>query len=109
MRVFFDRDADVGLIKAKTVAIVGYGSQGHAHAANLRDSGVGRVIVALREGSATRAKAEGAGFEVMTAAEAAAEADFVMMAAPDELQAAIYRDDLHANLKKGQRLPSPMA
>lgn len=104
MRVFFDRDADVGLIKAKTVAVVGYGSQGHAHAANLRDSGVSRVIVALKDGSKTREKAAGAGFDVMNAAEAAAEADFIMMAAPDEHQAAIYRDDLHDNMKDGATL-----
>jgi len=104
MRVFFDRDADVGLIKGKTVAVVGYGSQGHAHAANLRDSGVSRVIVALKDGSKTREKAAGAGFDVMNAAEAAAVADFIMMAAPDEHQAAIYRDDLHDNMKDGATL-----
>jgi len=101
MRVFFDRDADAGLIKDKTVAVIGYGSQGHAHAANLRDSGVKKVIVALRESSATRAKAQAAGFTVMTATEAALEADFMMMAAPDEHQAAIYRSELRANMKDG--------
>jgi len=101
MRVYYDRDADVNLIKTKKVAIIGYGSQGHAHAANLRDSGVKDVRIALREGSATRKKAEAAGFEVMTPSEAAAWADVVMMATPDELQADIYRDDLHGNLKEG--------
>jgi len=101
MRVYYDRDADVNLIKSKKVAVVGYGSQGHAHAMNLRDSGLGEVTVALREGSATRKKAEDAGFQVMTASEAAAWADVVMILAPDELQAALYRDELAPNLKEG--------
>ena len=104
MRVYYDRDADVNLIKTKKVAIVGYGSQGHAHAMNLRDSGVADVAVALRESSATRAKAEGAGFTCMTPTEAAAWADVVMMLTPDELQADIYRDELHANMKEGAAL-----
>ena len=104
MRVYFDSDADVNLIKDKTIAVVGYGSQGHAHAANLRDSGVKQVIVALREGSGTRKKAEAAGFTVKTAAEAASEADMVMMLAPDEHQAAIYADDLAQNMKEGAAL-----
>lgn len=104
MQVYFDKDADLNLIKGKTVAVVGYGSQGHAHAQNLRDSGVQRVIVALREGSSTRKKASEAGFEVMTAGEAAAEADLVMMLAPDENQAAIYRDELHSAMKQGATL-----
>ncbi len=101
MRVYYDRDADVNLIKSKKVAIVGYGSQGHAHALNLRDSGVSDVVVALREGSASRAKAEGAGFTVMTAGEAAKWADVVMILAPDELQADLYVDELRDNLKEG--------
>ena len=101
MRVYYDRDADIGLIKSKKVAIVGYGSQGHAHAQNLRDSGVAEVAIALRPGSATAQKAEGAGFKVMTNAEAAAWADIVMILAPDEHQAAIYNDDLAPNLKAG--------
>src|SRR3546814_3625675 len=75
MRVYYDRDADVALIKGKKIAIVGYGSQGHAHAQNLKDSGVGEVAVALRAGSATGKKAEAAGFKVMTNAEAAKWAD----------------------------------
>jgi len=104
MRVYYDRDADVNLIKSKKVAIVGYGSQGHAHAMNLRDSGVAEVTVALRENSATRAKAEGAGFPVMTAGEAAAWADVVMVLAPDELQADLYVDELRDNLKQGAAL-----
>ncbi|RHW17025.1 ketol-acid reductoisomerase [Sphingomonas gilva] len=104
MRVYYDADADLRLIKDKKVAIVGYGSQGHAHAQNLRDSGVGDVAIALRPGSATAKKAEAAGFKVMTGAEAAAWADIVMMLAPDEHQAAIYADDLHANMKQGAAL-----
>jgi ketol-acid reductoisomerase len=104
MKVYYDADADLGLIKDKKVAIVGYGSQGHAHAQNLRDSGVKDVAIALRPGSATAAKAEGAGFNVMSNAEAAAWADIVMILAPDEHQAAIYAADLHANMKQGAAL-----
>ena len=101
MRVYYDRDADVNLIKGKKVVIVGYGSQGHAHANNLRDSGVKDVRIALRPGSATIKKAEAAGFTVMSPAEAAAWADLVMILTPDELQADLYRDDLAKNLKQG--------
>ena len=104
MRVYYDADADVGLIKGKKVAIVGYGSQGHAHAQNLRDSGVSDVAVALRAGSATAKKAEGAGFKVLSNAQAAAWADVIMVLAPDEHQAAIYADDLAANMKPGAAL-----
>lgn len=104
MRVYYDRDADINLIKGKKVVIIGYGSQGHAHALNLRDSGVKDVRIALRPGSATAAKAEAEGFIVMAPAEAAAWADVVMMLTPDELQAEIYRDHLHGNLKKGAAL-----
>ncbi|WP_419814155.1 ketol-acid reductoisomerase [Glacieibacterium sp.] len=104
MRVYYDADADIGLVKAKKIAIVGYGSQGHAHAQNLRDSGVGEVAVALRPGSATAAKAEGAGFKVMSNAEAAKWADIIMVLAPDEHQAGIYADDLAANMKEGAAL-----
>ncbi len=101
MRVYYDRDADLNLIKGKKVAIIGYGSQGHAHANNLRDSGVADVVVALRPGSSSRPKAEGAGFSVMAPGEAAAWADVVMVLAPDELQSALYDDDLRDNLKEG--------
>ena len=101
MRVYYDRDADVKLITAKKVAIVGYGSQGHAHALNLRDSGVKDVAVALREGSASRPKAEADKFKVMTSVEAAKWADVIMVLTPDELQAEVYRDHLRANMKKG--------
>ena len=104
MRVYYDSDADLGLIRGKKVAIVGYGSQGHAHAQNLRDSGVAEVIVALRPESKTAAKAQAAGFTVMTNADAAAHADIVMVLAPDEHQAAIYADDLHATMKPGSAL-----
>ena len=82
MRVYYDRDADVNLIKGKKVAVLGYGSQGHAHANNLRDSGVSDVRVALRKGSPSAAKAEGAGLQVMDPSEAAAWADVVMILAP---------------------------
>ena len=101
MRVYYDRDADVNLIKTKKVLIVGYGSQGHAHAANLRDSGVKDVRIALRPSSATVKKAESAGFEVMSPADGAAWADVVMMCAPDELQADIYNDHIGPNLRDG--------
>jgi ketol-acid reductoisomerase len=92
------------LIKSKKVVIVGYGSQGHAHANNLRDSGVETLVVALREGSASIAKAEDAGFKVMTPAEAATWADITMILAPDELQARIYADDLKDNLRDGSAI-----
>ena len=101
MRVYYDRDADVNLIKGKKVAVVGYGSQGHAHALNMRDSGVKDVVIALRAGSPTIAKAEGAGFKVMTPADAAKWADVMMIVTPDELQAKLWNDDLKANMKKG--------
>jgi len=104
MRVYYDRDADVNLIKGKKVAIVGYGSQGHAHANNLKDSGVAEVRVALRAGSATAKKAENAGLQVMTPEEIAKWADVVMMLTPDELQADIYRDSLEPNMKEGAAL-----
>ena len=104
MRVYYDRDADLNLIKGKKVAIVGYGSQGHAHALNLKDSGVKDVAIALRKGSASAKKAENAGFKVMEVAEAAKWADLVMMLTPDELQGDIYREHLHDNMKKGAAL-----
>lgn len=104
MRVYYDRDADLGLIKGKKIAILGYGSQGHAHAQNLRDSGVGEVAIALRPGSASAAKAEGAGFKVLPNKEAAAWADILMILAPDEHQAAIYEADIKGNMKPGAAL-----
>ena len=104
MRVYYDRDADIGLIKGKKVAVVGYGSQGHAHVLNMRDSGVKDVVVALRAGSATAAKAAAEGLKVMTPTEAAKWADVVMMLTPDELQGDIYRAELEPNMKKGAAL-----
>jgi ketol-acid reductoisomerase len=104
MRVYYDRDADINLIKGKKVAIIGYGSQGFAHALNLKESGVPEVAVALRPGSASAAKAEGAGLKVMTVPEAAKWADVVMMLTPDELQGEIYANELAPNLKQGAAL-----
>jgi ketol-acid reductoisomerase len=104
MKVYYDADCDINLVTGKKVAILGYGSQGHAHAQNLRDSGVKEVAIALREGSATAKKAEGAGFKVMSNKDAAAWADIIMILAPDELQAAIYADDIHAQMKPGAAL-----
>ena len=101
MRVYYDRDADVNLIKGKKVAVIGYGSQGHAHALNLKDSGVKEVRVALRPGSPSAAKATQAGLEVMKPADAARWADVVMIVTPDELQARLYAEDLAPNLKQG--------
>ena len=103
MRVYYDRDADLNFIKAKKVAIIGFGSQGHAHALNMRDSGVTHVAIAARSG-ASADKAKAAGFAVMSNAEAARWADAMMMVAPDELQADIYRHDLAANMKQGAAL-----
>jgi ketol-acid reductoisomerase len=101
MRVYYDRDCDINLIKDKKVAVVGYGSQGHAHALNMRDSGVKNVAAALRQGSASAKKAEGAGIQVMGIAEAAAWCDVIMMAMPDELQAQTYYEHIHDNLRDG--------
>ena len=104
MRVYYDRDADVNLIKSKKVAIIGYGSQGHAHALNLKDSGVKELAVGLRPGSAAASKAEGAGLKVMTPADAAKWADVVMVLTPDEGQADLYYKDLAANMREGAAL-----
>ncbi len=101
MRVYYDTDADLNLIKAKKICIVGFGSQGHAHALNLKDSGVKEIVVALREGSATAKKVEAAGLKVMNVADAAKWADVMMMAAPDELQAEIWTDHIEPNIKPG--------
>ena len=104
MRVYYDRDADISRILDKKVAIVGYGSQGHAHALNLRDSGVKEIAVALRAGSPTAKKAEGEGLKVMTVAEAAAWADVIMMLAPDEHQRAIYNHEIAPHIRDGAAL-----
>jgi len=103
MRVYYDRDADLNFIKAKKVAIVGFGSQGHAHALNMRDSGVKDVAIAARKGASAN-KAEAAGFKVMSSADAAKWADVMMMVTPDELQADIYARDLAPNMKNGAAL-----
>ena len=104
MRVYYDRDCDINLIKDKNVAVVGYGSQGHAHALNMRDSGVKNVAAALRPGSPSAAKAEAEGLMVKTIAEAAAWADVIMMAMPDELQAETYYAHIHDNLREGSAI-----
>ncbi|SUS06434.1 acetohydroxy acid isomeroreductase and 2-dehydropantoate 2-reductase [Candidatus Defluviicoccus seviourii] len=104
MRVYYDADADLNLIRGKRVVVVGYGSQGHAHALNLRDSGVKEVAVSLRPGSASIKKAENAGLQVMEPSAAAAWADVVMVLTPDELQAQLYRECLAPNLKQGAAL-----
>ncbi len=104
MKVYYDADADLDLIRSKKVAVVGYGSQGHAHALNLRDSGVTDVAIALREGSATAKKAEDAGFKVMSNKDAAKWADLIMILAPDEHQASIWANDLVGHMKPGSAL-----
>jgi ketol-acid reductoisomerase len=104
MRVYYDRDADINLIKGKKVAVIGYGSQGHAHVLNLRDSGVKDVAVGLRSGSASAKKAEGEGLKVMSVAVCAKWADVIMMLTPDELQADIYARELADNMKNGAAL-----
>ncbi|MBX2833852.1 MAG: ketol-acid reductoisomerase [Micavibrio sp.] len=101
LSIYYDKDCNLDLIKGKKVAIIGYGSQGHAHAQNIKDSGVEGVIIGLRDGSSSAPKAQNAGFEVMNPAAAAAEADVVMILTPDEYQADIYKDELEANLKQG--------
>jgi ketol-acid reductoisomerase len=101
--MFYDDDADLSIIQGRKVAVIGYGSQGHAHSLSLRDSGV-EVVIGLREGSASRTKAEEQGLKVLTAAEAAAWADVIMLLAPDTSQAKIFTDDIEPNLKDGDAL-----
>jgi ketol-acid reductoisomerase len=103
MNVYYDKDADLTLVKGKKVTIVGYGSQGHAHANNLKDSGV-EVTVALRAGSTSAIKAQNAGLQVKNVAEAVAAADLVMVLTPDEFQSQLYRDEIEPNLKQGATL-----
>jgi len=104
MRVFYDRDADLNIIKNKKVAVVGYGSQGHAHTLNLRDSGVKDVVVALRPDGASAKKAQGEGLKVMSIADAAKWADVIMMLIPDELQADVYKNEIEPNIRDGAAL-----
>ncbi len=104
MRVYYDRDADVNLIKSRKVAVIGYGSQGHAHALNLHDSGVTDLAVGLRPGSAGAAKAQGAGLKVLNPSEAAAWADVIMVLTPDEGQGDLYREHLGPNMREGAAL-----
>ncbi len=103
MKVFYDKDADLSLIKGKQVTIIGYGSQGHAHALNLKDSGVNGTV-GLRRGGASWSKAENAGLAVKEVAEAVKGADVVMMLLPDEQIAAVYAQEVHANIKEGAAL-----
>ena len=103
MKVFYDKDCDLSLIKGKTVAIIGYGSQGHAHAQNLSDSGV-KVVVGLRKGGASWPKVEKAGLKVAEVADAVKQADVVMILLPDEQIAKVNRDEVDANIKQGASL-----
>src|SRR3954449_7276786 len=104
MRVYYDRDADISRILDKKIAIVGYGSQGRAHALNLVDSGIKNVAVALRPGSATAKKVEADGLKVMSVADAAKWADAIMILAPDELQRGIYANEIAPNIRDGAAL-----
>ena len=101
--LYYDKDADISLLDGQTIAVIGYGSQGHAHAQNARDSGA-KVIVGLHEGSKSRAKAEADGFEVLSVAQAAKRADIVMILIPDTRQAQVYGESIGANLKAGNML-----
>ena len=104
MKTYYDKDTNKDLIKNKKVAIFGYGSQGHAHALNLKDSGVKNVVVALREGSSSKKKAESEGLKVMSLSDAAAWADVVMVLTPDELQASIYKNHIEQRMRQGTSL-----
>ncbi|MGZ4199723.1 MAG: NAD(P)-dependent oxidoreductase, partial [Thermoleophilia bacterium] len=101
--MYYDKDADLGLIKGKTVAVIGFGSQGHAHAQNLRDSGV-EVVVSDLPGTPNAERAQKAGFEVLSAAQAAKRGDLIIMLVPDDVQARLYRSDVAAELKAGKVL-----
>ena len=104
MKVYYEKDANLDLIKSKKIAIFGYGSQGHAHALNLKDSGAKELAIALREGSSSADKASAEGFNVMGLSDAATWADVIMMLVPDELQADVYKDHIEQNLKNGGAL-----
>ncbi len=101
MKVYYDKDCNFASLRDKTVAIIGYGSQGHAHAQNLKDSGVKNVVIGLRDGSNTKSRAEAAGFTVKTPAEATKGADVIMIVTPDEHQADVYKNEIEPNLKQG--------
>ncbi|MBP02592.1 MAG: ketol-acid reductoisomerase [Rhodospirillaceae bacterium] len=101
MHVYYDHDSDVNIIKSKKVAVIGYGSQGHAHVLNMRDTGVTEIAVALRAGSGSALKAEAEGIQVMSVADASAWADVVMILTPDESQGDLYQSQIEPNLKKG--------
>jgi len=103
MRVYYDKDCDLSIIQGKKVAIIGYGSQGHAHANNLKDSGVD-VVVALRPGSSSAKKAEAAGLAVKSVPEAVSSSDVIMILTPDEFQAQLYKNEIEPNLKQGATL-----
>ena len=104
MKIYYEQDADIALIQSKKVAVIGYGSQGHAHILNMRDSGVKNVKVGLYEGSPSRKKAEAEGLEVVTPAEAAQWADVIMILIPDEKQAVLYANEIEPHLRAGQHL-----
>tara|TARA_B100000989_G_scaffold114584_1_gene84189 strand:+ start:8863 stop:9882 length:1020 start_codon:yes stop_codon:yes gene_type:complete len=104
MKVYYDKDSDLDLIKSKNIAIIGYGSQGHAHALNLKDSGVNNIVIGLKKGSKSRAKAETDNFKVLDVIEAAKWADICMILVPDELQADLYQNELVDNLKEGSAM-----
>lgn len=99
-RMYYDTDANLDLLAGKTIAIIGYGSQGHAHALNLKDSGM-NVIVGLYPGSKSAGKAEAAGLTVKSVSDAAAAADFIMILLPDEVQKIVYKEEIEPNLKEG--------
>ena len=101
MQVYYDKDADLSIIQDMRVVVVGYGSQGHAHANNLRDSGVSNIAIGLRDGSSSATKATEAGFAVVRVADAVADADLVMVLTPDEKQQQLYVDDIAPHLKEG--------
>jgi len=104
MKMLYEKDANVDLIKSKKIAIFGFGSQGHAHALNLKDSGVKEVVVALREGSSSKKKAEAQGLKVMALSDAAEWADILMMLTPDELQSQIYKNHIEQRMREGTSL-----
>ena len=103
MKVYYEQDADLSLIQKKKVAVIGYGSQGHAHVLNMRDSGVKEVVVGLQEGSGSRKKAEAEGLKVMTPAEATKWADVVMILIPDEKQAVLWANEIEPNYPRRSR------